>query len=92
MRFWNSELMLGSPTFPKQHFFQDFPTHRAFTLPHNKWPNKIVQKFAWKFSFRKRNETTTREDVFIKKILTQLIDSYWKNQVRDVDDGFIVQQ
>jgi hypothetical protein len=32
-----------------------------------------------------------REDVFSKIILTQLIDSYWKTQVRDVDE-FIVQQ
>jgi hypothetical protein len=37
---------------------------------------QIIWEFAWKFSFRKKNETTMREDVFSKIILTQLIDSY----------------
>jgi hypothetical protein len=49
MPFRNSELMLGSPALPKQHFFQEFPTHRAFTLPHNNDKKQLFENLHGNF-------------------------------------------
>jgi hypothetical protein len=66
---WLPSLPQTTLSFENSLLIGPLPYHITMT-------KQIIWEFAWKFSFRKKNETIMREDVFSKIILTQLIDSY----------------